>query len=141
MLVILVEPADSLNGLEVLGGEGEQRLKERDEGGIFGEKKVEVGGAGENLGELGGELMGGAQEMAARIPGRGGFGREQAAQLHKAEGDQAVEPGVGGGFQDAGRGKSAEGAGEGGVLRGGIGWGSGRDVKIENLELPLEGLR
>lgn len=40
LLVILVEPANSLNGLEVLGGEGEQRLKERDEGGILGEKKV-----------------------------------------------------------------------------------------------------
>ena len=40
LLVILIEPADSLNGLEVLGGEDEQRLKERDEGGIFGEKKV-----------------------------------------------------------------------------------------------------
>lgn len=58
--------------------------------------------------------MGGAQEMAARIPGRGGFGREQAAQLHETEGDQTVEPGVGGGFQDAGRGKSAESTGEGG---------------------------
>ena len=40
MLVVLIEPADGLNGLEVLGGEGEQRLKERDEGGILGEKKV-----------------------------------------------------------------------------------------------------
>ena len=98
LLVILIEPADSLNRLEVLGGEGEQRLEERDEGGILGEKKVEVGGAGENLGELGGELMSGAQEMVARIPGGGGFGREQVAQLHETEGDQAVEPGVGGGF-------------------------------------------
>lgn len=141
LLVILIEPADSLNGLEVLGGEGEQRLKERDESGIFGKKKVEVGGAGEDLGELGGELMGGAQEMAARIPGRGGFGREQAAQLHETEGDQTVEPGIGGGFQDAGRGESAEGAGEGGGVWGGIGWGSGGGVKIENLELLFEGLR
>ena len=85
--------------------------------------------------------MGGAQKMVARIPGGGGFGREQAAQLHKAEGDQAVEPGVGGGFQDAGRGKSAKGAGEGSVIWGGIGWGSGEGVKIENLELLFEGLR
>lgn len=85
--------------------------------------------------------MGGVQEMAARIPGGGSFGREQAAQLHETEGDQTVEPGIGGGFQDAGRGESAEGAGEGGVLRGGIGWGSGGDVKIENLELLFEGLR
>ena len=85
--------------------------------------------------------MGGVQEMAARIPGRGGFGREQAAQLHETEGDQAVEPGVGGGFQDAGRGKSAEGAGEGSVLRSEIGWRGGEGVKIENLELLFEGLR
>ena len=85
--------------------------------------------------------MGGAQEMAARIPGRGGFGREQAAQLHETEGDQAVEPGVGGGFQDAGRGKSAEGAGESSVIWGGIGRESGGIVKIESLELLFEGLR
>ena len=86
-------------------------------------------------------MMGGVQEMAARIPGRGGFGREQAAQLHETEGDQAVEPGVSGGFQDAGRGKSAEGAGEGGVLRGGIGRESGGVVKIKSLELLFEGSR
>lgn len=141
MLVVLIEPADGLNGLEVLGGEGEQRLKKRGEGGILGEKKVEVGGAGEDLGELGGELMGGAQKMVARIPGGGGFGREQAAQLHETEGDQAVEPGVGGGFQDAGRGKSAEGAGEGSVIWGGIGRESGGAIKAEGLELLFEGLR
>ena len=85
--------------------------------------------------------MGGAQEMAARIPGGGGFGREQAAQLHETEGDQTIKPGIGGGFQDAGRSKRAESAGEGGVLWGGIGWRSGEGVKIENLELLLEGLR
>ena len=85
--------------------------------------------------------MGGAQEMAARIPGRGGFGREQAAQLHETEGDQTVEPGVGGVFQDAGRGKSADGAGEGSVIWGGIGRERGEGVKIENLELLFEGLR
>lgn len=85
--------------------------------------------------------MGGAQEMVARIPGGGGFGREQAAQLHETEGDQAVEPGVGGGFQDAGRGKSAEGAGEGGVIWGGIGRESGGAIKVEGLELLFKGLR
>lgn len=110
--------------------------------------------------------MGGAQEMAARIPGGGGFGREQAAQLHETEGDQPVEPGIGGGFQDAGRGKRAEGAGEGSVIwgelewggigrdggetRGGLGWsrgkgGVGREsggvIKAESLELLFEGLR
>ena len=74
--------------------------------------------------------MGGAQKMVARIPGGGGFGREQAAQLHETEGGQSDEPGVGVVLQDAGRCESSEGAGEGGGVWGGIGRESGEIVKI-----------
>ena len=70
------------------------------------------------------------------------------AKLEEAEGDEAVEPSVGGGLEDAGRSESAEGAGEGGEIEGirvwwrgggGSDWGGG-GVKIEGLELLFEGL-